>query len=121
MVLKKCKKPDDVLFINAAECFEKGKRQNSLTDQHIEKIVGTYQHRREEDRFARRVTIAEIEDNDFNLNISRYVDIAEVQPHVDLAATHEQLVEIEKQIRDTTERHNEFLKELGLSPLPLTP
>ena len=48
LVLKKCKKPDDVLFINAAEHFEKGKRQNQLTDEHIEKIIDTYQHRKEE-------------------------------------------------------------------------
>jgi type I restriction enzyme M protein len=50
LVLKKCKKPDDVLFINAAEYFEKGKRQNQLTEEHISKIINTYQHRKEEPR-----------------------------------------------------------------------
>lgn len=60
LVLKKCKKPDDVLFINAAEHFEKGKRQNVLNPGHIDRIVDTYQHRKEEERYARRVTMEEI-------------------------------------------------------------
>lgn len=73
LVLKKCKKPDDVLFINAAEHFVKGKRQNQMTDKHVELIVKTYQHRKQEDRYARRVSMKEIAANDYNLNISRYV------------------------------------------------
>ena len=118
-MLKKCKKPDDVLFINAAEHFEKGKRQNQLTDEHIEKIIDTYQQRPESiERYARRVEMEEIEENDFNLNISRYVSTAKQEVEIDLAATHSELVEIEKQIREATAKHNEFLKELGLSPLP---
>ena len=73
LVLKKCKKPDDVLFINAAEHFEKGKRQNVLLDEHIEKIVDTYKRRSETpvERYARRVGMDEIEKEGFNLNISR--------------------------------------------------
>lgn len=61
LVLKKCKKPDDVLFINAAEHYEKGKRQNQLLPEHIDKIVDTYQYRKEEERYARRVALEEIE------------------------------------------------------------
>jgi type I restriction enzyme M protein len=120
LVLKKCKKPDDVLIINASAegNFEKGKRQNYLNPEHIKKIVDTYQHRKEEKRYARRVTMEEIEENDYNLNISRYVSTAEPEPQIDLSATHKQLVEIEKEIRKSTAKHNEFLKELGLSPLP---
>jgi type I restriction enzyme M protein len=120
LVLKKCKKPDDVLIINASAegNFEKGKRQNYLNPEHIKKIVDTYQHRKEEKRYARRVTMEEIEENDYNLNISRYVSTAEPEPQIDLSATHKQLVEIEKEIRNSTAKHNEFLKELGLSPLP---
>jgi type I restriction enzyme M protein len=76
LVLKKCKKPDDVLFINAAEHFVKGKRQNQLSEEHIAKIIDTYQHRKEETRYSRRVEMAEIEKNDFNLNISRYISTA---------------------------------------------
>ncbi len=118
LVLKKCKKPDDVLFINAAEHFVKGKRQNQLTPEHIAKIIGAYQHRTEETRYSRRVDMAEIEKNDFNLNISRYISTAVGEAEIELAGTHDQLVEIEKSIRDATRRHNEFLKELELPPLP---
>ena len=57
LVLKKCKKPDDVLFINAAEHFEKGKRQNHLTDEHIDKIIDTYQFRKEEERYSKRIAM----------------------------------------------------------------
>lgn len=118
LVLKKCKKPDDVLFINASEQFVKGKRQNQLTAAHIDKIVGTYQDRTEEKAYSRRVTSEEIASNDYNLNISRYVSTAEQEPEIDLAATHAELVKIEDAIRTATAKHNEFLKELGLPPLP---
>ena len=68
LVLKKCKKPDDVLFINAVEHFERGKRQNYLSDEHIERLIDTYQQRPESiERYARRVGIDEIEANDWNL------------------------------------------------------
>src|SRR5262245_35055086 len=118
LVLKKCKKPDDVLFINAAEHFEKGKRQNVLLDEHIEKIVSTYQHRKEEDRYSKRVSMERIAEEGYNLNISRYVSTATKEAEIDLAATHAKLVELEGAISSATDRHNQFLKELGLSPLP---
>jgi len=118
LVLKKCKKPDDVLFINAAEHFVKGKRQNQLTDDHITKIIDTYQFRKEEPRYSRRVEMAEIEKNDFNLNISRYISTAVGEEEIDLSATNQELIDIDKTIRKATAQHNAFLKELGLSPLP---
>jgi type I restriction enzyme M protein len=119
LVLKKCKKPDDVLFINAAEQFEKGKRQNVLLDAHIDKIIDTYRNRPKTiDRYARRVDMAEIEKEGYNLNISRYISTAVAEPEIDLAETHRQLVEIEKTVRKATAKHNEFLKELGLPVLP---
>ncbi|MCC7387325.1 MAG: type I restriction-modification system subunit M [Phycisphaerales bacterium] len=119
LVLKRCKKPDDVLFINASEHFERGKRQNYLSDDHIEKIIETYQERPGKiDRYARRVEMDEIEANDFNLNISRYVSTAKPEVEVDLEATHAELVRIEKEIRDAKDSHNAFLKELGLSSVP---
>ena len=118
LVLKKCKKPDDVLFINAAEHFIKGKRQNQLTEAHIAKIIQTYQFREEETRYARRVGMAEIEKNDFNLNISRYISTAVGEAEIDLAATHAKLVAVEKDIAAAKEKHNAYLKELGLSLLP---
>jgi type I restriction enzyme M protein len=120
LVLKKCKKPDDVLFINAAEHFVKGKRQNQLTDEHIERIIATYQNRpvKPIERYARRVKMKEIEANAFNLNISRYVSTAGAEEEIDLASTHTELVAIDKSIRKATAKHNGFLKELGLPPLP---
>lgn len=117
LVLKKCKKPDDVLFINATEHFEKGKRQNVLLPEHIDKIVDTYQYRKEEERYARRVSMAEIEKNDYNLNISRYVSTAESEPEVDLAEVHKNLAAINTRIAAAADTHNAFLKELGLPPI----
>ncbi len=119
LVLKKCKKPDDVLFINASKHFEKGKRQDYLSDENLAKIVGAYQQRPESiERYARRVEMDEIEANAFNLNISRYVSTVEPEAEIDLAAANRELGEIENQIRETTAKHNAFLRELGLSSLP---
>jgi type I restriction enzyme M protein len=118
LVLKKCKKPDDVLFINAAEHFVKGKRQNQLSEEHIAKIIDAYQFRKEEARYSRRVDMAEIEKNDFNLNISRYISTAVGEAEVDLQEINTELVTLEKNIKDARDKHNAFLKELGLPPLP---
>lgn len=106
------------MFINASEHFEKGKRQNRLLPEHIEKIVSTYQYRSEEDRYSRRVTMDEIAGNDYNLNISRYISTAKQEEIIDLHAVHTKLVVLEKQINEAAGKHNEFLKELGLPPLP---
>ena len=114
VVLKKCKKYDDVLFINASECYEKGKRQNILREEDIEKIVDTYQYRKEENRYSRRVSMEEIEENGYNLNISRYVSIAKEEEKIDLHAVNEQLIRIEEKIKEAREKHNKFLEELGL-------
>lgn len=120
LVLKKCKKPDDVLFINAAEHFTRGKRQNQLSDAHIKRIVDTYRQRPENpvERYARRVPMQEIIDNDYNLNISRYVSTAETEEEIDLALVHAELARIDREVTDAKARHNAFLLELGLSPLP---
>jgi type I restriction enzyme M protein len=119
LVLKKCKKPDDVLFINASEHFEKGKRQNRLLPEHITKIVQTYQFRKEEARYSRRVSMEEIEKNDFNLNISRYISTATAEEVIDLQAVNAKLVELQQQIVRATQTHNQFLQELGLPLLPI--
>ena len=118
LVLKKCKKPDDVLFINASEHFEKAKRQNILLPKHIDKIVDFYQYRKEEERYACRVSMEEIEKkNDYNLNISRYVSTAEPEPEVKLEEVHKNLVDIDQRIAEAAATHNSFLKELGLPPV----
>jgi type I restriction enzyme M protein len=118
LVLKKCKKSDDVLFINASEHFEKGKRQNRLLPEHIHKIVDTYQFRKEEERYSRRVSMEEIETNDYNLNISRYISTAISEEEIDLGVVNQELITLENKIVTATKKHNEFLKELGLPPLP---
>ncbi|MBX3323180.1 MAG: type I restriction-modification system subunit M [Phycisphaeraceae bacterium] len=119
LVLKKCKRSDDVLFINAEKGFDKGKRQNFLSPEHIQRIIDTYRDRPDEiERYARRVEMDEIETNDFNLNISRYVSTAEPEEQIDLQATHGDLMGIEKRINKAKTAHNGFLEELGLTPLP---
>lgn len=117
LVLNKCKKEDDVLIINASEHFNKEKRQNSLSDKHIKTIVDTYKFRQERERYSRRVSMAEIEKNGYNLNISRYVSTSVEEAKVDLKEVNTRLTEINKSIRMNTDKHNEFLKELGLSPI----
>jgi len=118
LVLKKCKKPDDVLFINAAEHFKKDKRQNFLTDAHIEQIVSTYQHRLETDRYSKRVSMERIAEEGYNLNISRYISTAQAETEIDLEANHSSLMKIEETIRAATIKHNVFLRELNLPALP---
>ncbi len=98
LVLKKCKKPDDVLFINAAEHFEKGKRQNQLSPAHIAKIIDTYQFRREEDCYSKRISMERITEEGYNLNISRYISTATAEKEIVLKDTHADLVRIEKDI-----------------------
>lgn len=118
IVLKKCKKFNDVLFINASEYFKKSKRQNVLLDEHIDKIIETYQYRKEDDkRYSRRVTIEEIANNDYNLNISRYVSTAVAEEPIDLIAVNQELFQIEESINEAKEKHNQFLRELGLPEL----
>ena len=118
LVLKKCKKFDDVLFINAVDHFEKGKRQNNLLPENIDKIIDTYKDRKEETRYSRRVTMDEIVNkNDFNLNISRYVSTSLDEEMIDLKEVNKKLVDLDKDINKARETHNKFLKELGLPPI----
>lgn len=131
LVLKKCKKEDDVLFINASEHYKKEKRQNILRDgkvdgvfkegepNDIKKIIDTYINRPEEpiERYARRVSMEEIEKNDFNLNISRYVSTAIAEKKIDLEEVHQSLTDIEKSATKARDEHNKFLKDLGLPPI----
>ena len=117
LVLKKCRRTDDILFINASseEHYKKGKRQNSLRSEDIKKIVETYQFRKVENRYARKVYMREIKDNGYNLNISRYVNLSKEEEKIDLAEVHRQLVSTEEKIEAARQNHNEFLKELGLN------
>lgn len=130
LILKKCKKEDDVLFINASEHFKKGKRQNELRDgkkdgvydksepNDIQSIIDTYKNRPKKiERYARRVSMGEIEKNGYNLNISRYVSTAEDEVQIDLDKVNVSLISINKRIGKKTKEHNMFLKELGLKTI----
>jgi type I restriction enzyme M protein len=98
LVLKKCKKPDDILFINVSGegNFQKGKRQNTLLPEHIDTIVETYKHRKKEDLYSRPVSLEEIDKNGFNLNISRYVSTSFYQQEIDLHEVNKRLVDLDK-------------------------
>jgi len=118
LVVKKWKKSDDILFINASDHFEKGKRQNVLLSTHIDKIVDTYQLRKEEERYSRRVPMDEVIKNEYNLNISRYVSTAVAEELIDIKQVNTDLQDITRTITKAKETHNGFLKELGLAELP---
>jgi len=117
IVLKKCKKSDDVLFINAVEYFEKNKKQNRLRDEHIDKIIDTYQQRKEEERYSKRVSLEDIKENDFNLNISRYVSTAKPEKEIGLKEVNKSLKDTQKDIEKSRDEHNKFLKELELDTI----
>lgn len=120
LVLKKCKRFDDVLFINASECYKKDKRQNRLREgedglpNDIEKIIETYQFRKEEERYSRRVPLSEIEQNGYNLNISRYVSTFVEDEPVDIHAVMKEIKELEAKRADLDKEIEVYLKELGL-------
>lgn len=119
LVLKKCRKSDKILFINASseEHYEKGKRQNNLREEDVKLIVDTYQKRNAEPRYSRLVSMSEIKENDYNLNITRYVNLTQDEKPINLQEVHDRLVIIENDIINARNRHNEFLKELGLPPI----
>lgn len=119
LIIKKCKKFDDVLFINASAegNFEKGKRQNRLRETDITKILETYKNRSNEDRYSRKVSMEEIDKNDYNLNISRYISTSIEEEKIDLTAVNQNLKEIEEKIKTARDKHNGFLRELGLPPI----
>lgn len=118
IVLKKCRKSDDVLFINAAECFDKGKKQNILTPEHIDRIIDTYKNRKEEPRYSKRVSRTMIaDDNDYNLNITRYVSLAKEETKVDLSAVQQQLASYTNSVQQAQDKLNAFLTELGLEKI----
>ena len=80
--------------------------------------MDTYRDRAERERYSRRVSMKEIVENDYNLNISRYVSTAEAEQVIDLRAVHADLVAIETELGEAKKRHNVYLAELGLAPLP---
>jgi type I restriction enzyme M protein len=115
LVFKKCRKhSDDILFIDASKEFEKVKNQNILRPEHIEKIILTYQDRKEIEKFSHRATLKEIEENDFNLNIPRYVDMFEEEEPIDIDVVANKIVEIDEGMGDLDKEIAGFCKELGI-------
>jgi len=103
-----------VLFIDASKEFEKGKNQNSLTEQNIKKIVTTYKNRSEIEKYSHLASLSEIKENDYNLNIPRYVDTFEEEEAVDIEATKKEMPRLEAELKSVQSKMSEYLAELGL-------
>ena len=114
LVFKKNRKTKDILFIDASKEFEKGKNQNNLRDENVEKIVETYKSRRDVEKYAHLASYDEIKNNDFNLNIPRYVDTFEEEPPVDIAQVCKQLEQDNAEIESLEKEIKAQLKMLGV-------
>ncbi|APA82772.1 type I restriction-modification system subunit M [Francisella tularensis] len=114
MVFKKQKDSNDVLFIDASNEFEKGKNQNKLTDDNIKKIFDTYKSRESLEKYSHVASLEEIKENDYNLNIPRYVDTFEEEEPVDIEATKQAIAELEAKREALKTKMAEYLKELGV-------
>ena len=104
----------DVLFIDASRDFEAGKKQNRLLDEHMARVVDTYHAYQSVPRYAHRATLAEIQDNDFNLNIARYVDTFEAEATVDVQQVQREIRQLETDLADVRQELDGYLKELGI-------
>jgi type I restriction enzyme M protein len=117
LLFNKGKKTKDVLFIDASKEFENGKKQNTIREQHICRIVDTYkefmQGGGEIEKYAHRATFEEIEKNEFNLNIPRYVDTFEKEEEIDIPAVQKRIEELDEELVKVKAEMNKYLKELG--------
>ena len=115
LVFKKCREnPKDVLFIDASNHFEKAKNQNMLREQDIQKIVDTYANRTEEDKYSHKAKLAEIAENDYNLNIPRYVDTFEEEEPIDLDVVVAEMKKIDQESTELDKKIKEYTDELGI-------
>ena len=113
--MKKCRKEDDnILFIDASKEFEKVKTQNKLRQEHIDKIVSTYRERKEIEKYSHCASLQEIKDNDYNLNIPRYVDTFEEEEEIDIKAVMAEIKELETKRAELDAQIDVYLKELGI-------
>lgn len=118
LVFKKCRENEDnILFIDASKDFEAGKNQNRLRDEDVDKIIETYKNREEIEKYSHVATLQEIEENEYNLNIPRYVDTFEEEEEIDIKQVQQDLKEIDKQIVEVDKELNVYLKELGLDEI----
>ncbi|HET8802945.1 MAG TPA: type I restriction-modification system subunit M [Aequorivita sp.] len=116
LVFKKCREnPEDVLFIDASEHYEKIKIQNVLRQEHIDKIINTYRARKSEDKYSYVAPLSEIEENDFNLNIPRYVDTFEEEEPIDIDAVMTEIKSLEAKRNELDKEIEGYFQELGLS------
>ncbi|OFX81525.1 MAG: type I restriction-modification system subunit M [Bacteroidetes bacterium GWE2_40_15] len=104
----------DILFIEASKEFKPNKAQNILTDENIAKIFDTYKERKDIEKFSRKVAFKEIEENDFNLNITRYVDTFEEEAPIDIKANLQELATLEPELQKLEKQMEEYLKELKI-------
>lgn len=115
LVFKKCRQDEkDVLFIDASKHFEKGKNQNRLRGEDIDKIIEAYEQRKGEDKYSHVATLDEIAENDFNLNIPRYVDTFEPEPEIDLAAVTAEIKQLDASTADIDAKIKKYTQELGI-------
>ncbi len=114
LVFKKNRANKDILFIDASREFDKAKNQNNLTDENIAKIIETYRNRSEIEKYSHVATLEEIQENDYNLNIPRYVDTFEEEEPVDIEATKANISKIENELVTIKTQMSAYLKELGL-------
>ena len=116
MVYKKCREnPEDILFIDASQQFEKVKTQNVLRDQDIDKIITTYRTRAEEAKYSKRVPLQVVADNDFNLNIPRYVDTFEAEDRIDVNAIAAEIKALDASMAEIDAAIAAYCKELNIS------
>ena len=115
MVLKKHRDNRDVLFIDASKGFEKGKNQNILRDQDIAKIIETYKKRQDVDKYAHLATMDEIKENEFNLNIPRYVDTFEEEPPIDIVALSKEMQDIDQKIAQSEAEFLSLVDDLDVN------
>jgi type I restriction enzyme M protein len=115
LVFKRCREhPDNVLFIDASRDFEKEKNQNELSDDHVQIIIDTYRERVEQDKYSHLATLEEIAENDYNLNIPRYVDTFEEEAPVDLATVAKELRDLQTETDAIDQQIAKYCKDLGI-------
>lgn len=115
LVFKKCRKDDDdILFIDASKEFEKGKNQNRLTDDNITKIFTTYKERKEVEKYSHKASLAEVKDNEYNLNIPRYVDTFEEEELIDIKTVAQELEGLSTNEKDLKDDIAKYCDELGI-------
>jgi type I restriction enzyme M protein len=116
LVLKKCKEhPSDVLFVDASQFFEKAKNQSLLRDSDIEKIIHTYRNRTNEDKYSKRILLKEIKENDYNINISKYIDTFEADDTIDLDTISTKLKQLNKEIETMDKTIVSFCAQLNIA------